>query len=146
MTKLQEHIIIKKDKGELFDLLKDMRSFPNFMKYVNSLKVTKQSPIKFVSEWSITIDGVPVRWKEEDTVNENAFTIDFKMIDGDYSKYSGRWEILQESGGYKVKITTEIDWGAPAFTSFNEVKKILLRKTRKAFKGMLLAIKRKAER
>ena len=145
MVKLEEYIIVKGDKKEVFNLLKNMHSFPTFMGYINSLKITKHSPNRFTSDWNIKIDGVPVKWKEEDVIDESALTIDFKMIEGDYSKYSGRWEVLQDSNSAKIKIIAEVDWGAPAFTNFIEVKKILFRKTRKAFKGMLLAIKRKVE-
>jgi len=145
MAKISEQIQIRGNKQEIFNLLKGFKSFPAFMYYINSLKVTKHSSTSFISDWSINIDGVPVRWKEEDLVNEANFVIEFNMIEGDYAKYKGKWEVLQDSHNAKIKITVDIDWGAPTFTSFVEVKKILTRKTRKAFKGMLLAIKRKIE-
>lgn len=145
MTHIEEQILINGNKKDIFHSLKNMKSFPAFMRYIDSLKVDQVSPVKFVSDWSINMDGVPVRWKEEDVVDENNFVINFNMINGDYAKYKGRWEVIDSAHGTKVRIVANIDWGAPAFTSFKEVKTILRRKTIKAFKGMLLAIKRQIE-
>jgi len=142
---IAEQVSIRGDKKKVFEVIRNMQSFPSFMQYVKSIKIAKYSPTKYISDWHIIIDDVPVRWKEEDIINEDNLAVDFRMIKGDYLKYKGKWEILRDSRGVKVKITVDIDWGAPAFTNFEEVKRILLRKTRKAFKGMLVAIKRKIE-
>lgn len=142
---ISENISIKGDKKAIFNILKDFQAFPSFMQYIISLKVTKNTSSKFTSDWNINIDGVPITWKEEDTINDDNSLITFSMVKGDYKKYEGKWEVTGDSHNAKIKITADIDWGAPAFTAFPEVKKTLSIKTRKALKGMMLAIKRKIE-
>ena len=67
------------------------------------------------------------------------------MLEGDYNKYEGEWKLLSLLNGTKLILSVDIDWGAPALVGFPEVKNILMRKTKKALKSMLMAIKRKIE-
>lgn len=118
-----------------------MQNFPSFMSYVKSVKIIKKIPDGFISAWNVFIDGVPVSWQEQDIFDNKNLSINFQMLNGDYLKYQGSWRLLDDLYGCKIILSLDLDVGASAFTRFPEVEKVLNRKIRKAFKGMLLAIK-----
>lgn len=147
MVKIEIATKIKENREKVYNFVKNMENFPKFMRYIHSLKVTKSSSSKFISDWNVNIDGVPVKWKEEDVFDDKHFIIDFKALEGDYSRYEGQWKFIEKSfKDTEIKLSLDVDFGAPAFTKFPEVKKILNRKTKKAFKGMFLAIKNKLDK
>lgn len=144
MPKIEVSTIVrKKNKQEVYDLLKNMHKFPCFMRYVKKLKIIEKTDNRFVSSWNIEIDGASIFWKEEDIFNDREMNLKFKMIEGDYSNYAGEWILDEMPFGTKITLSVSFDWGIPAFEMF--VGNILQRKAAKSLKGMLTAIKQKLE-
>ena len=135
---------IKQDRRNIFELFKNMQEFPNFMREVKNIKVTKtKENNKLITEWNIEIDGAPMRWKEQDIFDDEQMTLKFISIKGDFKEYSGEWKLEQFSKGTLLKLLVKIDWGMPAFEKF--VGPTLEKIARRLLKSMLNAIKKRME-
>lgn len=143
MPLIEDFIIINKKRAGIYNLVRNIEEFPKFMKDVKRIQVIKRLPHRLVVNWEVKIDGAHITWEEEDLFDSINYVIRFKMLEGDYSKYEGEWRFISVMNKTKVILSVNIEWGAPAFVEFPEVKKILMRKTRKSIRLMLLAIKRK---
>ncbi|MBL7151642.1 MAG: SRPBCC family protein [Candidatus Omnitrophica bacterium] len=135
--------IIKEDRQKVYAIIKDIRRFPEFMKGVKKINILRQSANRCVTAWEVEVDSATVLWKQEDVFNDEKYRIDFSMLEGDYAQYTGTWDIADYGKGCRVILTVKIDWGAPALVEF--IGGILEKKTALSLKGMLLAIKKKAE-
>lgn len=145
MTTIELSVTVNQTKEQVYNILKNIEQFPKFMRDVRKIEVIENKPSGLVTLWEVNIDGAMVTWKEEDIFDDEATSVKFKMLEGDYIVYSGTWDINSLSHKTKISLFVNIDWGVPAFVKFPEVKNILLRKTKKSLKSMLIAIKKKAE-
>lgn len=143
MPKIESHIIIKKPREEVFKLLKDMEHFSEFMRDVKSLKILEQNENKLITQWQIEIEKTAINWKEEDIFDDKAYTLKFRMLEGDYEEYQGTWQLLPHFGATLLKISAVFDWGIPVLEMF--VGDVLEKKAQLAFKGMLKSIKKRLE-
>ena len=84
-------------------------------------------------------------WREEERFYNNKL-IKFRMSKGDYTVYNGIWYIESNGKNTRLRLTANVDWGAPKFLRFAEINKILKEKTERAMQGFLIAIKKEAER
>jgi len=135
---------IRGSKESIYTLLKNMEQFPQFIRDIKSIKVTKKMDNTFITEWNITIDGANIAWLERDTFNNRDMHIKFKMLHGDFNVYEGEWLLKDERQRIVLSLSVYIDWGAPALIKF--VKPIIEKKTKRALRTFLLAIKKEVER
>lgn len=145
MPKLKVSAIIRKsNKQKVYNLLKKLDKFPTFMHNIKKLEIVNNSVNKSITSWEVVIDGARLLWKEEDIFNDKDLNIKFKMLEGDFNAYEGEWRLEDTLNGTKIEFSANFDWGVPALEKL--VGNILKRKTRKALKSMLSAIKHKLEK
>ncbi|RJP28851.1 MAG: hypothetical protein C4533_03405 [Candidatus Omnitrophota bacterium] len=144
MVTIEASCVIKKPKEKVFEILRDMESYPSFMRDVKNLKVIKSlSDTKFITSWETEIEGAPVNWKEEDNIDEPAGIIKFNMVEGYYQSYQGIWHVKEWHDGSKLTLKADFDWGIPILEEY--VGSVLKKKAERGLTGMVLAIKNKAE-
>ncbi len=143
MPKIEVSVIIKRPKAEVYNLVKNMEEFPQFMRDVKNLKVIKRLNDRIVTAWNTEIEGAPVSWREEDFFDDTAYEIKFNMLEGDYAQYQGRWALEDYQNHTKLILEANFDWGIPVLENY--VGKALESKARRGFLGMVQAIKNKAE-
>lgn len=134
---------IRKDKGSVYGILKAMDQFPSFVNGIKHIKITKKMGNMIVAEWKINIDGANIIWIERATFYDKDMKIKFKMLEGDYDQYEGQWVLEDAPHGTILRLVANINWGAPGLMKF--VGPLIEKKTRRALRGLLLGIKRKAE-
>lgn len=141
MPRIEVSKIICADKKRIYEVIKNMEYFPEFMRDVKKVRVIERKGSRVVAEWKTDIDGAPVEWVEEDVFNDEKMTFRFKAIDGDY-KYEGFWRLHEDGAGKtKVLITANFDWEVPTLEKF--VGHILEKKARNSLRSMLNAIQKK---
>jgi len=140
MPEIQVSTTIKKDKTIVYNVLKEMGRFPDFMKGVKRLDVINKNKTTLITSWQVEIDGANIIWKEEDNFNDEDMSLRFKMIDGDYDKYEGIWRLEEVRGATRISINADFEWGVPVFEKL--VGDVLEQKARKGLRTMLLAIKK----
>lgn len=144
MYSFEASITIKRLAPKVYQAIKNMEDFPNFIRDVKNLKIIKRiDDNKFVTFWEIEIDGAPLRWKEEDSFDDENLRLKFNMLEGDYSKYQGSWQINGDGKITKLTIEASLDWGIPVLEKY--VRKAFESRARKSLRGMLRSIKKRVE-
>lgn len=144
MPRIEVSTKIKDSATSVYNTIKNMENFPNFMRDVKSLKIIKNLPDKIITAWEIEIDGAPVKWKEEDIFDDKKLELSFNALEGDYKEYQGKWKIIPGHNHTKLTIEADFDWGIPVLEKY--VGKALEKKAHLALLGMLQAIKNKLEK
>lgn len=128
---------------EIFDIIKDMERFPEFMPDIKSVKVLEHIPGGTMTAWESEIDGMPISWTEEDLFDEQNLRIDYRMTEGDLAKFEGRWSVTETPGGCEVRLTVDFDLGIPMLADV--LGPVMEQKVRDNSLMMLNSIKRRIE-
>ena len=146
MVNINVAALIRKKKETVYQALKEIEKFPSFLKDVKEIVIRSSNGRKIISDWKIDIDGTPIEWHQEmilDDLHQSA--IFFRMIEGDYERYEGRWLLQEKADGVtRVELQAEFDWGVPGLERF--VGKILEDKAIKSLKGMLYSLRKELHR
>jgi ribosome-associated toxin RatA of RatAB toxin-antitoxin module len=144
MPKIEVSITIKRLPEAVYKVVRDMESFPQYIRDIKSLKIIKRAGDKVITAWETEIDGAPVSWKEEDLFYDENHEIKFNMVDGNYKQYYGSWSMERNDNDTKLTLKANFDWGIPVLEKY--VTKALEAKARRGLLGMLKAIKSKTEK
>lgn len=143
MPSVERKIVIEGEPRSVYELAKDMESYPNYMPDVESVKVVSRGPSSTVTEWVTDIDGTPFLWTEEDRFDDNALRIDYNLIEGDLDKFEGSWTFRPVDDKTEVTLTVNYDFGLPELT--NLIGPTLHQKVGDNCEMMLSGIKRLVE-
>lgn len=146
MAKVCVSAIIRTNKEMVYRALRNIEGFPHFLKDLRALSIVASGNGKVISDWKVDIEGTPIEWRQETIFDEaNHNRILFRMIEGDYEKYEGQWNLKELSEGITlVELHAEFKWGVPGLERF--VGDILEQKACRSLKGMLYALRRKLQR
>ena len=132
---------------QVYALAKDIEAFPEFMPDVKSVKVLERSEDgqRTVSKWEAPVKEfkMTVKWTEEDVWDDQARTCDFKLLEGDYSKYSGVWTFTDLGGRTRFDSQIEVEYNVPLIGPL--IKGLIAKKMKENVDNMLQAIKQKVE-
>lgn len=143
MPEVVRTILIDGESRAVYELAKDMESFPNFMPDVESVKVVSRAPSSTVTEWVTDIDGTPFLWTEEDRFDDAQLRIDYNLIEGDLDKFEGAWTFRELDGRTEVCLSVNYDFGLPELTEL--IGPTLHQKIGENCDKMLAGIKRLVE-
>src|SRR3989338_2363518 len=73
------------DQLSVYRVVKDVERFPEFMPQIRKIKVLWRLPTnRQIVEWEVEIEGMVIRWKEEETSDDTHHVLEFRTIEGDY--------------------------------------------------------------
>ena len=130
------------DCAKAYSVLKNVTEYSSFMNSVKEVKIISEKDNLLLTQWNVLYDGVPIDWSEEIIYNDKDFSLKFKSVSGNYSRF-GIWKVSKNNENNKTSISLEItyDWNAPNFENyFGDVYK---QKAERATKGMLYALKKR---
>lgn len=129
----------------VYEIAKDNRSFPEFMKDVKSLTVIEEDGPRVVSEYVGVVPQfmLKVRWTQEDVWDDEAHVCTFRQLKGDYDKLEGWWKFKEEAGGTRFDSFLEYEYNVPTLGAL--VKKVIHGIVVKNVENILEAIKMRAE-
>ena len=117
MGYVERKIVIEGPREAVYELAKDMESYPEYMPDVESVKIVSRRPNATITEWETSVDGTPILWTEEDVFDDGNFTITYRLIEGDLDKFEGMWKFEQTPQGTQVTLTVDYDFGIPELTN-----------------------------
>ena len=117
MPQVERKIVIDSDPQRVYELAKDMESYPNFMPDVESVKVVSREPNSTVTERDTNVDGTPFLWTERDDFDDTNLRIDYALIEGDLEKFEGSWNFRPIEGKTEVSLFVDYDFGLPELTN-----------------------------
>lgn len=142
MPKFNYVVDVSADIKKAYSVLKNVTEYSDFMKPVKEINIINKKGNTSLVKWNVLYDGVSIEWTEEIVCNDNDFSINFKSLSGNYSRF-GIWKIFKNNKNNKTSVSLDItyDWNAPNFEYFfGDVYK---QKAEKATKGMLYALKKR---
>lgn len=116
MPQVERSIVINSDPKAVYELAKDMESFPNFMPDVESVTVLSREADTTVTEWVSNVDGTPFQWTERDRFDDANLRIDYALIEGDLEKFEGYWTFQSVEDQTEVRLVVDYDFGLPELT------------------------------
>lgn len=147
MAVIQSSVEIDGPIDRVYELAKDIESFPEFMPDLKSVQVVERSEDgrRVVSEWVGIVKEfkTTVKWTQEDIWNDDTHTCVFSLVKGDYSKYSGNWKFIDLGGKTRFDSEIEVEYEVPLIVAL--IKGIIAKKMKENVDNMLAAIKQKVE-
>lgn len=129
----------------VYEIAKDNRSFPEFMKDLDSLTVVSEEGNVIVSDYVgvVSAFNLKVKWQQEDVWDDAAKTCTFRQIKGDYDSMSGLWSFREENGGTRFESTMDYEYSVPGLGPM--VGKVIFGLVKKNVQDILDAIRDRAE-
>lgn len=143
MSYVESGILIKGKIRDVYQMAKAMEKYPEYMPDVESVKVIERNGNKTVTDWTTSVEGTPICWKEEDIFYDEEKSIKYRLIEGDLDKFEGEWIFKKTPEGTKVVLTVDFDFGMPTLAEL--LGPILDEKVKENSLMMLNAMKKKIE-
>lgn len=135
--------VINAPKRQLYEILKDMEKYPQFMKDLKSVKVLERNANTTLTAWETTIMGNSIKWVEQDIFDDEKQHIRYHQQSGDLHKFEGEWLLQEDEGGTRVTLTVDFEMGVPMLAGLlNPVAKLMIKEN---CNNMLSALKQKME-
>ena len=131
------------DPYKIYEIAKDMESYPNFMQNVVKITTLERGDDYTITEWDARLKGRPLLWTERDEFDDTARRIDYKLVKGDLKKFEGAWTFEPTATGTLVRLTVDLELGLPMFASLlNPIAKLA---TKQNCEEMLAGLKQQIE-
>ena len=147
MPRIEQTLTIDAPIDRVYEIARDVESFPEFMEDLQSLTVKERSGDgnRTVTEWVGLIREfkMTVKWTQEDIWNPAAHRDDFRMLKGDMDSMSGYWQFTAEDGGTRFDSVVEYEYNVPLIGPM--IKALIRKKMEQNLDAQMRAIKARAE-
>jgi coenzyme Q-binding protein COQ10 len=143
MALVEARILINGVREDVYNLAKNMERFPEFMPDVEEVKVLERAGDRTVTEWTTSVEGIPICWTEEDIFDDGGCAISYRLLEGDLDRFEGAWTFQAKDGGTEVVLTVDFDFGMPTLADL--LGPILEVKVRENSEMMLSGMKTEIE-
>ena len=144
MPYVESKITINGDDNKIYEIIKDMASYPNFMKDLVSVEILERGENYTISHWVTNADGRRIVWTERDTFYPEELKITYAQTEGDLKKMEGAWTIVEQADGCEVTLAVDFEFGIPMIAGL--LNPILKKKVRENSENMLNSIKEQIEK
>lgn len=144
MPEVIADIEIKGDSRKIFEVIMDVEGYPQYMSAVKKIEIVERGEGYVLSKWTTSASGITLRWTEKDTYDHENLMVNYKLTEGDISKFEGHWKVIPVAENLnKVELKIYFDIGVPMLEAFvGPMAKAIV--TQNA-KGMLSGLKEKIE-
>ncbi len=145
MPTVETTVWIEAPLETVYEIAKDSRSFPDYMKDVKSVTPVEEEGGRFVADWVGLIPQfmLKVRWRQEDVWDDASHICRFRQLSGDYDMLEGTWTFKSENGGTRFDTSLEYEYNVPTLGQL--VKKVIYGIVVKNLENINQAIKERAE-
>ncbi len=145
MATVESSIRIQAPVEIVYEIARDIESFPEFMDDVEEVEILERNENRQVSRWVGRIEEFNrnIEWVEEDYWDPEERSCRFFMTEGDFTSYEGTWTFEEDDGGTLAKLTVDYEYNVPLIGAL--IKKLLHKKVQQNCDNMLEAIRRRAE-
>ncbi|MET9734457.1 SRPBCC family protein [Streptomyces sp. NPDC006458] len=98
---------------QVWSVLREVETFPEFMDGVNEVTVTDEADGRRTSSWLVELKGSEMEWEQEDVLDAAARRFEFRQTDGDLAHYEGYWQVHEDAEGTALELNVEFDVGLP---------------------------------
>jgi ribosome-associated toxin RatA of RatAB toxin-antitoxin module len=112
-------VIADVQPDEAFAAVTDVERFPTLCDDVREARVTMTDGAR-QSAWKVKFRGGILEWIELDQPDNEARTMSFRQIEGDFKEFDGEWRVQPSGIGSSVEFTARFDLGIPALRAVLE--------------------------
>jgi coenzyme Q-binding protein COQ10 len=113
LPQLTRQLVIEHRIDEVFDLVADVERYPDFIKWIRSMKVTndrtQDSKRLYRGEADVGFKGFSERFSTDIVANSETRTIEVKLARGPFKRLSNRWK-MSSDGDLGTTIDFFIDY------------------------------------
>lgn len=143
MPYVKTELVMRGSKQAIYDVIRDMVSYPKFMKNLESVKILEQDENTDLTHWVSNVDGRKIVWTERDFFYPDDFRITYSQTEGDLKKMEGAWELETVPDGVRVSLAVDFEFGIPMIAGL--LNPILVRKVKENSNAILQAVKAQVE-
>ncbi|MEW6573688.1 MAG: aromatase/cyclase [Bacillota bacterium] len=127
----------------VYEVAKDMESYPKFMKNVVKIDTLERGDGYTITRWDTRFQGKPMVWTEKDFLDDKNLRIDYHLIEGDLKKFEGSWTFEPTERGTMVRLTVDFELGIPMFAALLNPAAVMV--VKRNSEDMLNAMKQQIE-
>jgi uncharacterized membrane protein len=148
LPRIELSIIVNAPVEKVYEVARDVESFPSIMEDLQSLTVLERSPDgnRTVTEWVGLIKqfAMKLKWQQEDIWDPARHRDDFKALKGDVDEMSGYWQFTQEGEGTRFDSLVDYEINVPLVGPL--IKNLIKKLMESNLSAQMQAIKDRAER
>jgi len=91
MHEIQRSALVPYSAEEMFDLVNDIESYPQFMRGCTEARIISQSEDEMVGELCLSKAGIKQRFTTRNCL-QRPRQIKMNLVEGDFSRFNARWE------------------------------------------------------
>jgi ribosome-associated toxin RatA of RatAB toxin-antitoxin module len=142
---VEEEILVNAPAEKVYGIIKDMERYPRFIPSLKEVKVLERGNDYTISRWVSKVQTFTLQWTERDTFFDNDMRVEYKLVEGAFKKFEGKWLVEpQADGNTKVHLDVDFELAMPALRDFlgPMAKKIM----RDSLRSLLQGVKAESER
>ncbi len=145
MPTVETTVWINAPLEKVYAIARDSKTYPEYMKDVQSVTPVEESEHRFVADWVGVIPtfGLKVRWRQEEIWDDTTHSSQFRQIKGDYDQLEGRWSFREENGGTRFDQHLDYEYNVPTLGPL--IKKVIHGIVVKNLENINEAFKKRAE-
>tara|TARA_B100000575_G_C22831877_1_gene488360 strand:- start:158 stop:598 length:441 start_codon:yes stop_codon:yes gene_type:complete len=110
MTVHSETRIIKHKPEDLFDLVADVKKYPEFLPWCLAARIRKQNERELTADLIIGFQIFKEQFTSKVLVDRNALKIDTSYADGPFEYLQNRWRFLPHSAGCEIDFYVDFEF------------------------------------
>lgn len=141
LTHIKLSKVIPAPKFNIIRLLTKVSEFPSYIPTVKEAAILEKKHNIMKTKWRVQVDGVPISWVEQDTLDLTRGAIYFQAIEGDLHEFKGEWKFFDHPKGTEVTVDVWLRLEIPAIKEFAEG--YITKMVTKNFEAILDALERR---
>ena len=110
MPRVYREALLTQSAAEMFELIADIESYPEFMDGCVGSKLVKTGENQVEARLDLEKKGIRQNFTTRNTLTPNE-RVEMDLISGPFKKLWGEWVIREVDSGCKVTLTLEFDMG-----------------------------------
>jgi ribosome-associated toxin RatA of RatAB toxin-antitoxin module len=97
MHKVNRQALVRHNAKKMFDLVNDVKAYPEFLKWCASSHIIEQSELKMIAGLTVSLVGVKQEFITENTliIQDKILKIILKLVKGPFEHLSGYWQFSE---------------------------------------------------
>lgn len=110
MTRVIKQADVEYSPGQMYSLVNDIKSYPDFLPWCASTDVVENSGDALVASVSITAGKIRQTFTTANTMQPDSM-ITMQLVEGPFRELSGRWQFSEnETGGCSVSLDLQFEF------------------------------------
>jgi coenzyme Q-binding protein COQ10 len=112
MHRIHKEKLLPNSPTQVFDLILDVESYPEFVPWCESTIITSQTDQEIIAKMKINYKGFTESYTSRITTKkiDKNLSVEVKAIDGPFKFLNNYWTITEEDGGCKVDFQIDLEF------------------------------------